>query len=250
MNARLFDAAQYSDLAQQMQRLRTEAHDGMQSIRDEIQRLAEELRAVQHSVCLEDAAAKIEGYLAHRLEERRARLYLSQRAAVDLASYHDIRTASFSGDGSLISSTSSTPFSALYIAKDDPMDVLALLWGTKEIKAFARAAAMESGAKPKADGGLSVDEAMQRSAAIWEELERLEQTRIEAVAALKDLQNLRLPTVAVRQESPKPIPVDVDNSFRAPTVMVRGADGVMRPQQSDPFAEFYRNQPEYSELEG
>ena len=60
MNAQIFDAEQYGALTQQIHQLRADAQQRIQSIRDAIRQLTDELRVVSRSICLEDAAAKIE----------------------------------------------------------------------------------------------------------------------------------------------------------------------------------------------
>lgn len=187
MNAQIFDAEQYSALTQQIHQLRADAQQRIQSIRDAIRQLTDELRVVSRSICLEDAAAKIEASISGWAEKRRASVYQSRYPAIQLSTYNQTRAADFSGDGSLLSHDRDTFLPGFYIDRNDHMDILALLWGSKEIKAFALAAALGCGAKPKAEGGLSVDEAMQRHDEIWQQLELLEQARIEAEASFRDI---------------------------------------------------------------
>ena len=187
MNAQIFDAEQYSALTQQIHQLRADAQQRIQSIRDAIGQLTDELRVVSRSICLEDAAAKIEASISGWEEKRRASVYQSRYPAIQLSTYNQTRAADFSGDGSLLSHDQDTFLPGFYIDRNDHMDILALLWGPKEIKAFALAAALGCGAKPKAEGGLSVDEAMQRHDEIWQQLELLEQARIEAEASFRDI---------------------------------------------------------------
>lgn len=229
-------ASRFADVAKRILGLRTEAQESIQSVQKEMQRLVEELHTVQNSVCLEESAALIEEYLVNRLAERRKFLQGTQKSATSLDCHKGIRAASLSGDGSLIIHHRSETLHSLQIASDRPMDVLALLWGPAEVKAFAKEAALAAGAKPKSEGGLTADQALKRSEEIIAELERLDKVRAESISVWAGMQALSVPHAYQHQEGPAP---QSQSKAQEPSVMAEGHDGVMRPYQTDPLARFY-----------
>lgn len=226
-------ASRFADMAKKILGLRTEAQESIQSVQKEMQRLVEELHTVQNSVCLEESSALIEEYLVNRLAERRKYLLGTQNAATSLDRHKGIRAASLSGDGSVIIHHRSESLHSLQIASDRPMDVLALLWGPAEVKAFAKEAALAAGAKPKSEGGLTADQALKRSEEIIAELERLDQLRSESISVWAGMREMSVPPAYQHNVEPE------TPSQEGPSVMVESHDGVMRPYHIDPLSRLY-----------
>lgn len=188
--------------------------------------------AVERSICLEDAAAAIEVSIRNSLSGVRRHFDSSAASSVLLRSYEDVMSISRNGNGERTAETHSSSRMHLLPYDVSPLTVLALLWGDKEIKDFAKTAALAAGAKPTPDG-LRVEEALERSNKLYAEIMALEEARQSAVAALGGFAKITLPKLAKEKYEPvfstmEPAP--------SPTVKVMGADGVKRPYQADPFA--------------
>lgn len=191
------------------------------------------LRAeVERSICLEDAAAAIEASIRHSLADARRHFDSDAACSVLLSAHEDTLTIYSNANGERKAQSRTKIRMDLLPFDVRPLTVLALLWGDKEIKAFAKTAALAAGAKPAPDG-LRVDEALGRSNKLYAEIMALEEARQSAVAALGGLSKITLAEMAKEKFQPvfstmEPTP--------PPTVKVMGADGVMHPYRSDPFA--------------
>ena len=230
-----------AEMLQKIGQFRADAIKDIEAVQSDIDRKCDEMAEINRSVCLEVVAALIERSIHASLDNRRAKLYHAASAAKFLTHHADVRMPSgTNGDGRLTFSDGAKRSIDVLSHYSEPLDVLALVWGDKEIRAFAEGAALAAGAKPAPDG-LTVEDALERSKAVLTEIESLEETRQQAVAVLNELAGVSLYQFAKKAEKAA---VVLDQIASAPTpapsagpsVKVRGADGVMRPYQADPFA--------------
>lgn len=234
---------QFANLAEKMRGIRTEAQDSIQAIETSMQSLADELITVQDNVCLEDASAMIAERLGHILADRRKHLYALQRNAKRLDRHQTTRGVYFSGDKTV--SITDQYGSYQPGLPNDATDILALVWGDAEIKKFATEAAAANGAKPKSAGGLTANQAAHRSDEIIAELERLDRERIDAISVLATMPALAIPTHKLAalpqpQPEPEPAPAPTPPEPRSqPSVLVKGADGQMRPYNVNVLDQLY-----------
>ncbi len=225
--SKISSALQFADLANRLRGIRTEAQDSIQAVEQAMQDLANELHELQANVCLEETAAKIANELGSVLDERRQRLYAMQRSAKHLDQHQAVRTVSFSGDKTVnVAVSEGYPYQRLHIK--EALDILALLWGPAEIKKFANEAAAANGAKPKAEGGITVAQAVKRSEELIAEIERLDKERIEAISVWAAMQ---VPAISTHKLAglPQPEPAAQPAPDKQPTVLEAGPDGVLRP---------------------
>lgn len=226
-------------ILQKIGQFRAESAKDIGDIDALIEQKLRELVEIHQGVCLEDAAALIERSIRASLDERRDRLYRTAALARDLAYHADVRLSrGHNGIGQRTfhdlekKRLEVTPYDM------DSLDVLALVWSDKEVKAFAESAALAAGAKPAPDG-LTVGEAVQRSNVLLAEIESLEETRQQAAAVLAELSGVSLSKFSQEAEKAAIVLDEITSTQTTgdgPTVKVRGADGVMRPYQADPFA--------------
>lgn len=187
---------------------------------------------VERSICLEDAAAAIEASIRHSLDGVRRHFDSGAASSVFLHVHEDTLTISNNANGERKAESRTKRRLDLLPYDTSPLTILALLWGDKEIKAFAKTAALAAGAKP-APEGLRVDEALENSNRLHAEIMELEKARQSAVAALGGFSKITLSDLA--KEKFEPVFSTMEPS-PPPSVKVMGADGVMRPYQADPFA--------------
>lgn len=219
-------------IQQRIEGFHAEALREIEALNSEIKRKLSLKNEVEKSICLEDAAAAIEASIRHSLDDKRRYLDSEAACSVFLSAHEDTLTICNNANGERGASSRTKRRMDLLPYDVSPLTVLALLWGDKEIKAFAKTAALAAGAKP-APEGLRVEEALERSNKLHAEIMALEEARQSAVAALGGFSKITLAELA--EEEFRPVFSTMEPT-PPPTVKVMGADGVMRPYRSDPFA--------------
>ncbi|WP_422848962.1 hypothetical protein ACOYR4_06140 [Acidovorax sp. M14] len=174
-------------IIQKIEALQQESLRDIDALTDGIAVKQKEFATVGGSICFEDAAALVVDTLRRLLKSRREKIYAAAGRALHLVSHVETESgASYNGDGELQFKKRNVAHLDIIGHDGDALDVLALIWGDEEIKAFAAEALSKVGAKP-APEGLTVAEALSRSNALVSEMKTLSQTRSAAVAAMKQI---------------------------------------------------------------
>ena len=237
-----------ASVLQKIGRFRADAAQGISELQAEIDRKQDEFGQINQSVCFEDAAALIERLIHSHLDDRRSLMFSAAASAKHLAYHTDLRKPSgLDGVGRVSFSDGTKRRIDILSYYTEPADVLAMLWGDKEIRAFAETAARAAGAKTVAEGGLPVAEALERAQALVAEIESLDEARFQAQNVLNEIAAISMfklaqeadkAAVVLDEIASEPTPVPSDQS----AVQVRGEDGVLRPYRADPFSEIFKNQ--------
>ena len=224
-----------ADVAQMIQAFRTEAQKKIEALDASLQEKMNTRAEVEASICLEDAAALIERSINTVLQNRLESIQRQAGLASRLAFHADTVEVSFNSVGGVSTTVRSKRPLSILPYNMEALDVLSLLWGGKEIKAFAKGAALAAGSKPAPEGRSSV-EALQLAEALGREIEDISRARKDAVDTLSGFIDVALvPFIqrAAPSEPPTPSP--------EPSVKVQGADGVMRPYMvNDSYTEFWK----------
>lgn len=190
-------------IVQKIEALQQESLRDIDALTECIAAKQQEHSKVDRSICFEDAAALLEDTLRRLLKSRREKIYAAAGRALLLGSHAETEScASYNGKGELQFRTRGVAQIDIIDHGGDALDVLALIWGDEQIKAFAAEALSAAGAKP-APEGLTVAEAVSRSKALVSEMKALSQTRSEAVEAMKQIGSVTL-SQFVRRTNPEP----------------------------------------------
>ena len=219
------------NIRDQIEAFRAEARAGVEILDAQLFRKTQELNALESNVCQEDAAALIESDIKSSLSSSRASLQKTATQAKYLWRHERIATLSINTRGDLSESTRHDFGSLMLPYNLQPIDVLALTWSDAEIKAYALSAATAAGAKTIANGGLKVAQALEQHEILAEEIRVLINSRKSAVDSLAGLID-----IALQPFTEEKTPAEPPTPSPEPSVMVQGADGVMRPYlANEPF---------------